>query len=139
MKKPPIPKKIKKILKAHGDERIDYYYWLRDDKRKNKEILKYLRDENKYTHYWYKKNKVGSNKIFEKYKKSLPKVEESYKKHIDGYDYFSSISISDEHPKYYQVYKKRKKLILDINKLARNKKYYDISKVFFLLIIINLY
>ena len=129
MKKPPIPKKIKKILKAHGDERIDYYYWLRDDKRKNKEILKYLRDENKYTHYWYKKNKVGSNKIFEKYKKSLPKVEESYKKHIDGYDYFSSISISDEHPKYYQVYKKRKKLILDINKLARNKKYYDISKV----------
>ena len=59
MKKPPIPKKIKKILKAHGDERIDYYYWLRDDKRKNKEILKYLRDENKYTHYWYKKIKLA--------------------------------------------------------------------------------
>ena len=129
MKHPPKPKKKIKKFKAHGDERIDYYYWLRDDKRKNKEILKYLRDENKYTDYWYKKNKVDSNKIFEKYKKSLPKIEESYKKHIDGYEYFSSISISNEHPKYYQVFKKRKKLILDINKLARNKKYYDISKV----------
>ena len=59
----------------------------------------------------------------------MPKIEESLKKHIDGYEYFSSISISNEHPKYYQVFKKRKKLILDINKLARNKKYYDISKV----------
>ena len=42
MKKPPIPKKIKKILKAHGDERIDYYYWLRDDKRKKKKFSNIL-------------------------------------------------------------------------------------------------
>ena len=49
MKYPPKPKKKIKKLKAHGDERIDHYYWLRDDKRKNKEILKYLQDENKYT------------------------------------------------------------------------------------------
>ena len=36
--KPPIPKKIKKTLSAHGDKRIDYYYWLRDDQRKNKTV-----------------------------------------------------------------------------------------------------
>ena len=43
MKKPPIPKKIKKKLVAHNDERIDWYYWLRDDSRKNKEITKLLK------------------------------------------------------------------------------------------------
>ena len=49
MKIPPKPKKITKKLANHGDERIDYYYWLRDDKRKNKTILSYLNKENKYT------------------------------------------------------------------------------------------
>ncbi len=42
---------------------------------------------------------------------------------------FSTISISDEHPKYFQVFNKRKRLLLDVNKLAKNKKYYDISVV----------
>ena len=53
MNKPPIPKKIPKKLESHNDIRIDDYYWLRDDERKNKEIISYLEDENKsvsYTH-----------------------------------------------------------------------------------------
>ena len=40
--KPPVTKKIKKKLITHGDERIDNYYWLRDDSRKSKEVLNYL-------------------------------------------------------------------------------------------------
>ena len=64
MKKAPIPKKIKKILKAHEDTRIDWYYWLRDDKRKNKQILSYLKKENKYRKAWFDQNKVSSKKIF---------------------------------------------------------------------------
>ena len=58
MKKPPFPKKIRKKLCAHGDERIDNYYWLRDDKRKNKEVINYLKEENKYSDTWFKKNKM---------------------------------------------------------------------------------
>ena len=42
---PPIPKKKPKILKAHGDQRSDDYYWLRDDSRTNKEIIEYLEEE----------------------------------------------------------------------------------------------
>ena len=34
LKDPPVPKKKRKILISHGDKRIDYFYWLRDDKRK---------------------------------------------------------------------------------------------------------
>ena len=48
MMRPPQPKKIPKIHIAHGDERIDDYYWLRDDTRKNPEIISYLEEENKY-------------------------------------------------------------------------------------------
>ena len=35
---PPQPKKIPKVHTAHGDERIDDYYWLRDDTRKDPEL-----------------------------------------------------------------------------------------------------
>ena len=55
----PIPKKIPKKIKNHGDTRIDNYYWLRDDKRKNKKIINYLNEENKYSNFWFKKNKVN--------------------------------------------------------------------------------
>ena len=60
---PPSPRKIPKKLKIHGDVRIDNYYWLRDDKRKNKEVLNYLNKENKYTNFWFKTNKVDSKKF----------------------------------------------------------------------------
>tara|TARA_B100000035_G_C21034436_1_gene570109 strand:- start:617 stop:2656 length:2040 start_codon:yes stop_codon:yes gene_type:complete len=126
---PPKPKKKKKILKIHGDERIDNYYWLRDDSRKNKEILNYLKEENKYSKHWFKSTGINTNKIFSEYKKRLPKLEESYPMEIDGYKYFSTISISSEHRKYYRIYKKQKKLILDVNKLSKGKKYYDISGI----------
>ena len=130
MKNPPVPKKISKELVAHGDKRIDYYYWLRDDKRKNKEILNYLSRENKYTHTWYKTNGINSKEIFKYYKDSLPKFEESFKTNLNGYKYFSTESLSLEYQKYYRIFKNKKKLILDVNKLAKNKKFYEISSIY---------
>ena len=45
MKALPKAKKVKKVLKKHNDSRIDNYYWLRDDTRKNKAVLDYLKTE----------------------------------------------------------------------------------------------
>jgi len=129
MKKAPIPKKIKKILKAHEDTRIDWYYWLRDDKRKNKQILSYLKKENKYRKAWFDQNKVSSKKIFNAYKNKLPKTEESFPRTIDSYKYFSTISISSEYRKFYRTLRNRKQLILDVNKLAKDKEFYSISGI----------
>ena len=127
--KPPVPKKIRKKLKAHGDTRIDNYYWLRDDTRKNNEILNYLKKENSYSKNWFESNNVDAKKLFQSYKKRLPILEESYPTEIDGYKYFSTIGISSEHRKYFRIYKNQKKLILDVNKLAKGKKYYSISGI----------
>ena len=127
--KPPVPKKIKKKLLAHGDERIDSYYWLRDDSRKNKKVINYLKEENSYSNKWFDINRVSAKKIFQSYKKRLPKLDISYPSEIDGYKYFSTIGISSEHRKYFRIYKKKKKLILDVNKLAKSKKYYSISGI----------
>ena len=130
MIRPPNPKKKKKNLLAHGDKREDYYYWLRDDKRKNKQIIKYLNDENNYSNYWFKKNKVNSKSIFQQYKQALPDFEEGLKTKIDNFQYFSTSTLSKEYRKYFRVFKGEKKLILDVNKLAKNKKFYEISAIY---------
>ncbi|ABV38973.1 Oligopeptidase B [Shewanella sediminis HAW-EB3] len=46
---PPIAEKIPNEMKLHGIERIDDYYWLRDDARKNPKVLAHLEAENRYT------------------------------------------------------------------------------------------
>ncbi len=130
MKKAPIPKKIKKVFSAHNDIREDNYYWMRDDKRENKEVLDHLNEENKYTKSWFKKNKVSNRIIFDYYKKSIPKFEESFKTKIDEYNYFSTTSLSQNYRKYYRERGKNKKLLLDVNKLAKNKNYFSISGIY---------
>ena len=50
MKAPPPPaaKKVNHVMELFGDVRIDDYYWLRDDSRKNNDVLSYLQEENEY-------------------------------------------------------------------------------------------
>lgn len=45
---PPVAQAQPKVLTQHGDERIDPFYWLRDDARTDKKVLSYLREENEY-------------------------------------------------------------------------------------------
>ena len=130
MRKIPAPKKIPKKLTAHNDTRIDNYYWLRDDSRKDKEVISYLKEENKHTELWFKANKVNTDKIFKYYKNAIPSFEEGIKIKIDEFEYYSTSSLSQEYRKYYRVQNKSKKLLLDVNKLAKNRKYYDISTIY---------
>jgi oligopeptidase B len=103
---------------------------LRDDKRKNKKILQYLNEENEYSKHWFKVNNVNSKKIFNNLKNSLPKYEESLKTKLDEYEYFSTQSLAQEYKKYFRIYKKKKKQILDLNKLSKNKKYFSVSAIY---------
>jgi len=48
MIKPPIAKKKPFDMILHGETRIDNYYWLRDDQRKDPAVLDYLDAENEY-------------------------------------------------------------------------------------------
>ena len=46
MKIAPKAKKNPKTLIAHGDKRIDNYYWLNE--RENPEVIEYMNEENAY-------------------------------------------------------------------------------------------
>ena len=47
MNPPQAARRPKKLIE-HGRERVDDYYWLRDDSRENPEVLAYLRAETEY-------------------------------------------------------------------------------------------
>jgi oligopeptidase B len=45
----PIAPKRPHVMEIHGDQRVDPWYWMRDDERTDEEILAHLRAENAYT------------------------------------------------------------------------------------------
>ena len=93
MKSIPKAKKVKKVLKKHNDSRIDNYYWLRDDTRKNKAVLNYLKTERAYHDEWIKTQLNISNKYFKKLNGYIPVKDESLKVERDGFFYFSSFKL----------------------------------------------
>ncbi len=46
--KQPIAEKRPHEMTLHGDTRVDEYFWLRDDTRKDPQVLAYLEQENAY-------------------------------------------------------------------------------------------
>jgi len=44
----PVAHRREQLLSAHGQQRVDPYYWLRDDQREDAEVLAYLQAENDY-------------------------------------------------------------------------------------------
>jgi oligopeptidase B len=45
----PIAPKRPHVIEAHGEQRVDPWYWMRDDERADEEILAHLHAENAYT------------------------------------------------------------------------------------------
>ena len=131
MKTLPKAKKVKKVLKKHNDSRVDNYYWLRDDTRKNKEVIDYLKTERSYHDEWIKTQSNVSKNYFKKLNSYIPDKDESLKIKRNGLYYFSESLKKSDYRKYYRSKKKtsKKELILDINKLAENKKFYQVSGV----------
>ena len=99
MKALPKAKKVKKVLKKHNDSRIDNYYWLRDDTRKNKAVLDYLKTERAYHDYWIKTQSNISNNYFKKLNGYIPFKDESLKIERDGFFYFSESLKRNEYRK----------------------------------------
>ena len=47
----PIAAKKMHVHEIHGHQRVDEYFWLRDDKREDKDVLDYLEQETRYLIY----------------------------------------------------------------------------------------
>ena len=127
---PPIAKKVPYEMTIHGDTRIDDYYWMRDDERKDPEVLSYLEAENAYTDEMLAHTKTLQTSLFEELKGRIQKDDDSVPVKNGDYYYSSQTRGDNEYATYVRSSDfagTDQQVILDVNKLAKEHDYYAVS------------
>ena len=126
---PPTPEKIPVTFEAHGTERVDNYYWMRDDTRKSPKVINHLKAENAYLENWFKSGFDTRDKLFEEITARIPKKEDSVPIPMGSYEYFRRYEPEKEHALYIRrkLTSKNEKLILDVNELAKDSVFFQLG------------
>ncbi len=124
---PPIAKRQPHKLKIHGDERVDYYYWLNE--RDNPEVISYLEAENEYFEQVMAGTKSLQDELYAEITGRIPESDTSAPVADGPWEYFYKELEGDDYPIYYRRSKQshEEQVLLDQNKLAEGHKYLAIS------------
>ena len=123
---PPKPKKIPYKLEAHGDIRIDNYYWMRDDTRSDPELIRYLESENEYFKKWRNDRIDYQDEIFNELKNMIPAEEETLRVKDGSYIYYSRIKANQQYSTYFRN-SSNEEILLDANKEAEGHEFYNVA------------
>lgn len=126
----PVAEKIPHEMTIHGDTRIDNYYWMRDDERKDPKVLAYLEAENAYTDEMLAHTEDLQQKLFEEMKNRIAKDDSSVPVHDGDYYYSTEMSGDNEYPVYVRskdFIGTDKQTLLNVNELAEGHDYYSIG------------
>lgn len=125
--KPPIAKKIPKLLEAHADVRTDNYFWMKN--REDEEVVNHLNAENDYTDAMMAHTKDFQMDLFEEMKARIKEDDESVPYKYNGYWYITRF----EKGKNYPIYTRKKEtlqaeeeLLFDCNKMAEGESYFKL-------------
>ena len=121
----PKAKKINKKLTAHGEVRIDPYYWLNE--RENPEVIQYLEQENEYCDFVMKDTELLQRELFEEMKSRYKEEDESLPYFFNKYWYKNknkaiSFAAGREEELIYDIIMKESNNIADIEKLEIENK-----------------
>ena len=125
----PSPKKVPVTFEAHGVQRVDNYYWMRDDSREDPEVLNHLNSENDYLEDWFASGDDIREELFEEITARIPKKEDSIPVRLKNFEYFRRYEPGNEHGIYIRRKDKNSEeiILLDVNKLAKNKEFYQLA------------
>jgi oligopeptidase B len=86
-----VPVAIQKPVKLehHGDVRIDPFFWLRDDERKDKQVLSYLHEENAHTAAVLADTEALQEELFDEMKGRIKEADESVAVRRHGWYYYT--------------------------------------------------
>lgn len=133
-----VAEKIAKELVAHGDTRIDNYFWMRlsDEQKKaatpdeqTQKVLNYLNAENEYLDQVMGHTKVFQEQLFEEIKGRIKQNDESVPYFKNGYWYYTRYEQDQEYP----IHCRKKEsldadeqIMLNVNEMAKCHEYYSI-------------
>ncbi len=128
--KPPIADVRPHPVKSPFGERIDPYYWLRDDERNNPDVLAYLNAENAYRERSMAAAKPLEDALYDEIIARLKQDDSTVPYRKNGYRYSTRFETGQEHP----IFVRRRdagdapeEILLDANVEARGLSYYRIG------------
>src|SRR6266550_4645738 len=86
---PPVARMTPRVDTTLGDVRIDNYYWIRDDARKNPDVIAYLEAENRYTQAVMKPLEPLVQKLYEEMKGRIKETDLSVPERVGNYYYYT--------------------------------------------------
>ncbi len=115
-------------LKKHNDVRIDNYYWL--NQRENPEVVRYIEKENAYLKKVLDQTKPLRKKLFNEMKSRIKPDDTTLPDQKDDYFYYARFEKNRDYPIYCRRHlKSKEQIILDVNTLARGKKYFNVGAI----------
>jgi len=127
----PVAEKKIKELTAHGDTRIDEYYWMNDYFKKGTDstkVVDYLKAENAYLDTMMSGTKKFQEELFAEMKGRIKEKDESVPVLNNGYYYYSR---TEEGKQYYKYCRKKgsldapEEILLDADKMAEGSGYFS--------------
>ncbi len=135
----PKANKIAKELEAHGDIRIDNYFWMRlSDEQKNAEtpdsqtqdVLDYLNAENNYKEAAMKHTEGLQEKLYNEIVGRIKKDDSSVPYNYNGYSYYTRFEEGMDYPLYCRKKldeKSQEEVMLNGPEMAKGHDYFSIA------------
>ena len=131
--KPPVADKKPRELTAHGDTRLDNYFWMNDYFKKGPDsgnVVTYLEAENRYYDTMMAATKGLQEKLYNEMKSRIKEKDESVPVFKNGYFYYTRLV---EGKDYYVSCRKKgtleakEEVLLDVNAMAEGYEYYRVG------------
>lgn len=125
---PPRAKLRHHVVESPHGNRIDPYYWLRDDSRTDAEVLDYLNAENRWYEAHARRYAGLREELFSEIKGRIKQDDSSVPYHSHGYFYSTRFEEGSEYP----IYRRQKgavdapeEIVLNVNQMAVGHDYYS--------------
>ncbi|MDH2897334.1 S9 family peptidase [Rahnella variigena] len=130
MMTPPKAEKRPQTLSIHGDDRVDNYYWLRDDDRADPQVLAYLTAENEFTEQAMQPQQALRETLYGEMVARIAQQDHSvpYVKH--GYRYQTRYEPGNEYAIYLRQPAARQEnwsTLIDGNERAKDSEFYTLG------------
>ncbi len=122
----PMAKKVPHVLKIHGYEITDNYFWLRDrNDKKDPEIIKFLEDNNAYTTSFMGKHQPFVDALYTEMLARIKQTDTTVPYEKGGWWYFNTTKEGEQYPRYFRSRSEdlsSPQLLLDQNEMAKGLK-----------------
>ncbi len=124
----PVAAKHPQKLSIHGDERIDNYYWLRQ--QDSPAVIDYLKAENSYTEEQMQHTQELQQSLYDEMLSRINETDLSVPYRLQDYYYYSRTEEGKAYPilcRKYQSLDAAEEILLDQNELAAGKEFFSLG------------